>query len=137
MPSHRPTKRTRDLVREASKLGLTNAQIACLLPRSGRTAPVRPSVIESAYTRELEEGRAAMTHEVSRSLYGRATGKDGGPVDTSAGKWLLERLGGKQYRPEPAQMELGRAGEFRRMSDEDLGRELGRLEGAATILIDS
>ena len=128
--AHKPTTKIRKLVGEASGYGMPYEQIVTLVRsiQDARAKPVSLDMLKYHYARELQDGQAQAAARVARSLYHRATGDDGQPADWRAAAWWLERRAGKHWAPEPSQVEIGRAGEFARLSDEELRQTIGELE---------
>ena len=126
---HRPTARTRSIVKEAAMHGVAEQAICAILGASiRRQSPITRDVLRRHYAEELRQSRAKGLWRVAATAYARATGDDGKPADPSMTRWWLERRDPEMWREAPHRVEIGRPNDFAHMSDAELADEIMRLE---------
>ena len=127
---HIPNTRTRRIVREAAQHGVSEVAICAILgAHLRRQSPIGRDVLRRQYKQELEQGRAEGLWRVAATVYARATGSDGAPPDFQAAKFWLERRDPENWAEGPRQVEIGRPGEFSRLTDAELVQEVEAVAG--------
>jgi len=134
---HAVNKVTRDIVREAAQYGVTPAAIGAILgAHLRRSTPISGDQIPRQYQDELRQGNAMGIYQAAQVAWERATGRDGQPPDTSLTRWWLERRDPASWQAQPDRVEIGRAGDFEKLTDQELLDKIRALESVDSSALD-